>query len=58
MTKKQLIEEAKIKMLAEANNDSIDIAQCNADDILTELLTALGCGEVFEIYKKIHSLYA
>ena len=54
MTKEQAIEELK----AEQSSGDIEDSHANADDILCELLTALGYADVVSEYNKVEKWYA
>lgn len=54
MTKEEAIEELK---KAQVNHDT-EIAHVEADDVLCQLLTALGCADVVKEYEKVGKWYA
>ncbi len=56
-TKEQLIEEA-VKKLKKVNKRDQEVAHLEADDILCELLVALGCKQVVDAFDKIPKWYA
>jgi len=48
-----------IKLLKiEQNNEDIENAHCNADDIISKLLIELGYGDVIEEYDDIEKWFA
>lgn len=55
---KQLVEEIKAKLAKEAENTDYESAHINADNLLRELLSALGLNDVVEIYSKVGKWYA
>ena len=60
LTKKQLVikESVITRLKEEQNNGDTEIAHCNADDLLCELLNEIGLQEVVEEYIKIGKWFA
>jgi len=58
MNKKEKIQKAVDLLKKEQLNTDIEIAHCNADEILLDLLEKLGCKEVVEEFNKIEKWYA
>jgi len=59
-TKKQLelVNTIKVKLSKEQHNGDTEIAHCNADDYLCELLIGLGLQDVVDEYEKVDKWYA
>lgn len=51
-------EEAIQSLKDEQESDDTEIAHCNADEILCDLLKSLGYGDVVSEYEKINKWYA
>lgn len=58
MTRKLEKAEALAKLAEIAKDDDIEVAHFEADDVLCDLLTAIGYGEVVAEYSKIRKWYA
>jgi hypothetical protein len=60
LTKKQLVikESVIAKLKEEQKNDDYEMAHCNADDLLCELLNKIGFQEVVDEFIKVGRWYA
>ena len=58
MTKKELIELYRARLQFLVQSGDTESAHAEADNLLCELLTKLGCEAVVETYKRIERWYA
>jgi hypothetical protein len=60
LTKKEFeaVELIKDKLIKEQSNDDTEIAHCNADDLLCDLLVELGFVDIVKEYSRIDKWYA
>jgi len=56
--KADIIKESVEKMKECVNNNDIELAHVEADDILCDVLTKLGYEELVDVYKNVKKWYA